>query len=202
LGGIECNQEARHRQTLLPQEFIEFLETKIRDCVALLLNFIPGFELQYTDHYLHKYKIDTGLSLVSQSFSYDHLYHQSEASRAAPPADPGLAVRALADTGIGYEERLGLKYSSQPIAGSSGDGSRGRSPTPEPRDYVYYTMVEHLQAPPPKDPPPRDSRKDDRVPGSATPDPLPYDVSLRQGLLRAFTVSRTLANSLTPGNQC
>ncbi|KAF9520914.1 hypothetical protein BS47DRAFT_1378679 [Hydnum rufescens UP504] len=178
--GIECVQEDKHRQTARPRWYLELVETQIRKCVALLSNFISTFELQRLDDYLSEFGID------------HRLYHSPHESIHPPRPSP-----TLKDTGIGHEEKLGLKYSSQPVPEPSDNGSKNPSPLSEAH-HSQDTNVQHLQGPLPKPPPTRDPENDSNVPGSVIPGPLPHDLSDRQGLIASFQVSRKLARSLEP----
>jgi hypothetical protein len=182
--GIECAQEDKHRQTARPRWYLELVETQIHKCVALLSNFISAFELERLDDYLSEFGIDDGL------------YHSPH--ETIHPPRPSPTVRTLEDTGIGYEEKLGLKYSSQSVPEPSHNGSKNPSPLSEAH-HSQDTIVEHLQGPLPKPPPTRDPRNDSNVPGSVIPGPLPHDLSDRQGLITSFQVSRKLARSLEQG---
>ncbi|CAL1715967.1 unnamed protein product [Somion occarium] len=196
--GVPCQQEDRHRQTLIVRGYTELMERQLAGCVALLKRRDPGFDLNNLDEILAREGIEIDQNdQNAMQFAYQQ-----------PPGGParGFPLRSEAPPPPNDGSPRPYPY------GPPGPPMLPPYHAPMPMHYPhpYGPPPPHMMQPPPgynppmhhafqPPPPPPPAMQPLRPPSEydhRTADPLPHDLSNSEALAKNFGVAASIVSDL------
>ncbi|THH26993.1 hypothetical protein EUX98_g7198 [Antrodiella citrinella] len=199
--GVPCNQEDRHRQTLIARGHTERIERHLAGCVALLKRHIPTFDLDQLEDILAREGIEVDQPLPDSNYAYQ-----------GPPAGHNGRGFPLRSEGAPLPDGSPPRPYPYGPPGPHMVPPPGYPGGPIPMPYPPYgPPPPHMAVPHPPPPPgynhnnyppvfqhplpPMQSRPPSSHDSRGT-DPLPHDLSTSEALAKNFGVSQAITNDL------
>ncbi|TCD61493.1 hypothetical protein EIP91_008376 [Steccherinum ochraceum] len=197
---VACQQEDRHRQTLISRGHTERVERQLAGCIALLKRHIPNFDVEQLEEILAREGVEVDLPPFSDpSFAFGG--GSAGPSRGFPlrsegaPPPPGDGSPRPYPYGPPGPHMIPPGYPGGPIPMGYGPPPYGPPPPhvvphPPPPGFNPHIHPAFQHTLPPMQPRPSSAHD-----GRAT-DPLPNDLSTSEALAKNFGVSQAITNDL------